>query len=329
MTIQYKRAIDLDEKIHSVKLPYLAWKSLFLIGDQTTLNDVVNVLAENQADIKNALKKLIEAELILESDEPAVVEAEDEFSEEKSSEDALLSALTEENEPEKESEYSEKPVIEILDEEQETPQEMPPLSENLVEDASLESAASEIFETETDEEKKEVLEANEEVDTGENLISFDIDTVFEEKKENDVEVKNADDIQSDDTASAKQNASGGNTILIIDDSIVIRKMVEIALEKENYHLVAATNGREGLSMLDDHNPDLVILDLMLPDIGGIELLKTIKTSKGIPVIMLSGKDSPKMIENAKAEGADEFLPKPFKDEELVEKIKALISQRKS
>ncbi len=63
---------------------------------------------------------------------------------------------------------------------------------------------------------------------------------------------------------------------------------------------------------------------MLPDVSGIEILKAIKASKGIPVIMLSGKNSPQDIELAKAQGADDFAPKPFKEEELVEKIKALL-----
>ena len=118
--------------------------------------------------------------------------------------------------------------------------------------------------------------------------------------------------------------SGQTTILVIDDSIVIRKMVEIALEDANYHIESAVNGKAGLEMVDKVDPKLVIVDLMLPDINGIDILKTIKASKGIPVIMLSGKDTPQMIEKAKAEGADEFLPKPFKDEELVEKINSLI-----
>ena len=77
---------------------------------------------------------------------------------------------------------------------------------------------------------------------------------------------------------------------MIDDSLVIRKMVEIALEDEDYNISTAVSGKEGLDSLDKINPDLVILDMMLPDINGIEILKTIKASKGIPVIMLSGKD---------------------------------------
>jgi DNA-binding response OmpR family regulator len=58
--------------------------------------------------------------------------------------------------------------------------------------------------------------------------------------------------------------------------------------------------------------------------SGIEVLKTIKTEKNLPVIMLSGKDSPQLIESAREVGVDDFLPKPFRDEELVEKVKTLV-----
>ncbi|MCB9059770.1 MAG: response regulator [Calditrichae bacterium] len=121
------------------------------------------------------------------------------------------------------------------------------------------------------------------------------------------------------------DTSGYKKILVIDDSLVIRKMVEIALEEEEFKIETAVSGKEGLEIMDQTNPDLVILDMMLPDINGIEILKTIKASKGIPVIMLSGKDSPQMIETAKNEGAEEFLPKPFKDDDLVDKIKKLLN----
>ena len=114
------------------------------------------------------------------------------------------------------------------------------------------------------------------------------------------------------------------TILVVDDSIVIRKMVEIALEEEDYKIITSISGKDGMKLLDDEQPNLVILDMMLPDMNGIDVLKTIKASSGQPVIMLSGKDSPQLVENAKAEGADEFLPKPFRDEDLIEKVKNLL-----
>jgi DNA-binding response OmpR family regulator len=113
--------------------------------------------------------------------------------------------------------------------------------------------------------------------------------------------------------------------MIIDDSLVIRKMIEIALEEENYHLINATSGKEGMDSFEKDKPDLIILDMMLPDMNGIDLLKKIKEKSDTPVIMLSGKDSPQLVENAKEVGVSDFLPKPFKDEELVEKVKNLIN----
>jgi len=106
--------------------------------------------------------------------------------------------------------------------------------------------------------------------------------------------------------------------MVIDDSIVIRKMVEIALEDGDYNIVTSNSGKDGLKLLDEENPDLVIVDMTLPDMNGIDLLKTVKASKGIPVIMLSGKDAPQLIESAKNEGADDFLPKPFRDDEFLQ-----------
>ncbi len=122
----------------------------------------------------------------------------------------------------------------------------------------------------------------------------------------------------------KKAAKGLKTVMVIDDSIVIRKMVKIALEDDDFNIISSNSGKEGLKLLDEENPHLVILDMMLPDMNGIDLLKTIKASKGVPVIMLSGKDAPQLVENAKNAGADDFLPKPFRDEDLVEKVKNLV-----
>ncbi len=121
-------------------------------------------------------------------------------------------------------------------------------------------------------------------------------------------------------------AEGQKTILVVDDSIVIRKMVEIALENESYNVISVATGKEAFSYLDDQDPDLVILDIMLPDVNGLDILKTIKAKKNIPVVMLSAKDTPKETSKAKELGANDFIPKPFRDEELVNKIHELIGQ---
>jgi len=123
--------------------------------------------------------------------------------------------------------------------------------------------------------------------------------------------------------------SGGapqKTVLVVDDSVVIRKMVEIALENENYNIVSVANGKDALAYLDEKEPDIVILDIMLPDVNGLDILKAIKASKDIPVVMLSAKDTPRETSKAKELGADDFIPKPFKDEELIGKIQELVGK---
>jgi len=124
--------------------------------------------------------------------------------------------------------------------------------------------------------------------------------------------------------SSTEEAVPGKTILVVDDSVVIRKMVEIALENEKYNIVSVATGKEALKFIDENEPDLVILDIMLPDVNGLDILKTIKASKSTPVVMLSAKDTPRETSKAKELGADDFIPKPFKDEELVLKVKELI-----
>ncbi|HID40168.1 MAG TPA: response regulator [Calditrichaeota bacterium] len=164
------------------------------------------------------------------------------------------------------------------------------------------------------------LDIAEEEEKEEDIEKLELDFEAEALTSEPKEEKPAKEVPED-----KETGEAKKTILVIDDSIVIRKMVEIALEDEKeIRVETAVKGKDGLEIMDKIQPDLVIIDLMLPDIGGIELLKTIKASRGIPVIMLSGKDSPQMIENARNEGADAFLPKPFKDDELVEKIKSLL-----
>jgi len=130
----------------------------------------------------------------------------------------------------------------------------------------------------------------------------------------------------EEVTTAPSSGEGHKTILVVDDSIVIRKMVEIALENESYEVVSVATGKDAFSYLDSKNPDLVILDIMLPDVNGLDILKAIKASKTIPVVMLSAKDTPKETSQAKDLGADDFIPKPFRDEELVSKIHELIGQ---
>ncbi len=183
---------------------------------------------------------------------------------------------------------------------------------DLLEDEELKETIAEIEEVET-EEDEEISEDD-----------FNLKDLFDEDlmdldEEEDTTTKPFQTTVSPPTTEVDK--TGAPVILVVDDSVVIRKMVEIALENENYQIVSVPTGKEALNFLDDQAPDLIILDIMLSDVNGLDVLKAIKASKDIPVIMLSAKDTPRETTRAKELGADDFIPKPFKDEELVAKIK--------
>lgn len=113
-------------------------------------------------------------------------------------------------------------------------------------------------------------------------------------------------------------------ILVCDDEISILNMVKIFLSKEGYEVITANCGREALSLISSKNPDLIILDVMLPDINGFDILKTISAKYKIPVIMLTAKsDTVDKILGLEF-GADDYVTKPFDMRELSARIKALL-----
>lgn len=113
-------------------------------------------------------------------------------------------------------------------------------------------------------------------------------------------------------------------ILVIDDEMAIRDLVEMVLKKDNYQVKTAMDGKSGLLALDTFHPDLVLLDLMLPDYSGYDLCKEILKKGSIPVIMLSAKSE--IIDKVLGLelGAEDYVTKPFDNRELLARIKVVL-----
>ncbi len=116
-------------------------------------------------------------------------------------------------------------------------------------------------------------------------------------------------------------------ILIVDDELNIRELIKFNVEKEGYKVLEADNGQTAVSMAKTEKPDLIILDLMLPGIDGLEVCRIIKNSRetaAIPIIMLTAKNEEIDKVIGLELGADDYLTKPFSPRELVARIKAVL-----
>jgi CheY-like chemotaxis protein len=406
---KYKRVENLDEKIKDVSLPYLEWKVLFLTAEDTSEEELGELIKEKSDDIAEALKSLATKGLIelagsapeeetaeeetisqeqveleeetpeisseeemadTETDEAAAEEKPDEelveekpaeeFQEDKPDEEQTEEKAMEEEktieeetfdivndikeEPEKEDvtdsaademekelesesgEAEEKrdmaDLLGDIDESIQAAEEVEQELESVARDGEVaeEKSAEDIIEEETTEKMagEESTEALVEEEVTEEVVS--------EKPSEEIEKTGEEEAETEELSANEEIISdvSKQSIMVIDDSIVIRKMIEIALEEEDYRILTATSGKEGMEVIEKESPNLIILDMTLPDMNGIEILKKIKTIHKAPVIMLSGKDSPQLVESAKEVGVEDFLPKPFRDEELVEKVKNLL-----
>lgn len=115
-----------------------------------------------------------------------------------------------------------------------------------------------------------------------------------------------------------------NTILIIDDEPQIRKMLEITLQTNGFNVREASTGKEGLSASAIHPPDLILLDLGLPDMNGHEVLKKLREWYTHPIIILSVQSGEEEIIHALDEGANDYLVKPFRSGELLARIRNVL-----
>ena len=111
-------------------------------------------------------------------------------------------------------------------------------------------------------------------------------------------------------------------ILIVDDEKPISDIIKFNLAKEGYETVTAFDGREAITKFEEENPDLIILDLMLPELDGLEVAKEVRKTSHIPIIMLSAKDSEFDKVIGLEIGADDYVTKTFSNRELLARVKA-------
>lgn len=118
-----------------------------------------------------------------------------------------------------------------------------------------------------------------------------------------------------------------NRILLVEDEEHIARFIKLELNHEGYTTDLATNGTEGLSKIKENDYDLIILDIMLPELNGIEVCKQIRQFSQIPIIMLTAKDDVYDKVSGLDAGADDYMTKPFAIEELLARIRANLRRK--
>jgi len=116
-------------------------------------------------------------------------------------------------------------------------------------------------------------------------------------------------------------------ILIVDDEIGARTLIGIMLDRGGFEVLKAGDATEALSMLDDSTPDLIILDVMMPGMDGIELCKTLRdrsTTADLPILILSARGDSESVMRGMDAGATDYLPKPILHHDLVAKVRRLL-----
>lgn len=112
------------------------------------------------------------------------------------------------------------------------------------------------------------------------------------------------------------------TILVVDDDPAISEMLTIVRESEGFQPIAVTDGNEAVPVFREHNPDLILLDLMLPGMNGVDICRTIRAESPVPIVMLTAKTDTVDVVLGLESGADDYITKPFKHKELIARIRA-------
>lgn len=116
------------------------------------------------------------------------------------------------------------------------------------------------------------------------------------------------------------------TILVVEDDAPVRNLMTVTLKSNDYKFITANNGESAIMQASSHNPDVVFLDLGLPDMDGIEVIKKIRSWSNMPIIVISARSEDNDKIEALDAGADDYLTKPFSVEELLARLR-VVSRR--
>jgi DNA-binding response OmpR family regulator len=119
------------------------------------------------------------------------------------------------------------------------------------------------------------------------------------------------------------------TVLVVDDDPVIMRLLEVNFEMEGYRVATATDGAQALERIHADRPDLVVCDIMMPVVNGLEVVERVRQSddealRRLPIILLSAKAQASEVQKGLDIGADDYITKPFDPLELVERVQALL-----
>ncbi|TET57035.1 MAG: response regulator transcription factor [Dehalococcoidia bacterium] len=114
------------------------------------------------------------------------------------------------------------------------------------------------------------------------------------------------------------------TVLVVDDDVKTVELVKVYLNRDGYRVLIAYDGVEALRVARESNPDLVVLDLMLPDVDGLEVCRTLRHESDVPIIMLTARTTDQDKLTGLDSGADDYVTKPFSPKELAARVRAVL-----
>lgn len=123
--------------------------------------------------------------------------------------------------------------------------------------------------------------------------------------------------------------SAAPTVLVVEDDPVILRLLEVNFELEGFVVLLAHDGEEGLEVAQASKPDVIVTDIMMPKVSGIELVEALKATKAtasIPIVLLSAKAQASDLKIGMDAGADDYITKPFEPLDLIDRVNALLSR---